>query len=358
MGISVTSGYYAGRPSLFIGESIVCLLTTFTASSIANFRGDSVRGAIMDETTLQTEDAFHAIESILRDGPNPFMWLFYNRTGPTSWVKRLIEDGQEDDEGNTFKFSLVEGFTWENHELPASYLHRLSRLTGHYKERDWYNRWTAASGLVYPHWVKGTGTFDANKIYLLAYDPAPVNTQAAMCIQRQADHWAVVDEIYTRRGATIRDARSALEQIEARWGKPHMAVLDPAAYEHVHQAIYVMHWRVLQPSTKVKEVTIPILRALPEEGKLRVNPATCPNTVAELGSVVYDEDTETLKKVIGGVRQEDHALDALRYISEFLEMDLDVTPLPPQAPPTFDDRWNQHYTDTAGGRLYVASETW
>lgn len=350
-GIPVRSGYYADQRCAYVADSIVCFFTTATISAIANFRGDSMRGWWFEEATLQSEDAFHAAESTLREGDDPFLWLSYNRTSPVSWVKRLIEDGEEDDFGNVFKFDLIEGRTEENLSLPQSYLDRLRRLPGHYRMRDYENQWAVASGLVYPHWRETRATFDSTKPYLLAYDPAPVNTQAALCLQAQSDHWAVVDELYTRRGATLRNARMALEQIEARWGKPHAAVLDPAAYDHNWEATNVMHWTVLHPSTKEHAVTIPILRVLLEQGRLRVNPATCPNTAAELYSVVYDEVREKIADVVNGVAQEDHATDALRYVSEFLEAEIKQRPLASAG--TFNDRWAADYAATVERERYA-----
>lgn len=340
LAIPVRAGYYAEQRAAFIGDSVVCFFSGFNVTAIANFRGDSMGGFWLEEATLLTEDVFHAAESTLRDGDDPFLWLSYNRTTPTSWVKRLIEDGKEDELGNVFDFALVEARTEDNKYLPAAYLERLKRLPGHYRARDYENKWAAASGLVYPIWSECTCTFDPRRPYILAYDPAPVNTQAALCIQAQRDHFCIVAEIYTRHGATLRSGRDALDQIEARWGKPHVAVLDPAAYDHVHEATYYKHWTTLTPSTKEHIVTIPILRVLLEQRRLRVNPATCPNTSAELWSVVYDERREKIAN-----EQEDHATDAMRYVSEFLEAE--VLPMPRGPLPTFQDRWDEAYAARA-----------
>ena len=343
LGFSVTQGYYADRKCAWVENSPVAFLTTFTANSIAGFRGDSLRGAWMEEATMQTEDAFHAVESTLRDGDNPFLWLSYNRTTPTSWVKRLVEDGEEDDLGNRFQFELVEARTEDNQFLPASYLERLQRLPGHYRARDYENRWAAASGLIYPIWRECNCRFDARLPYILAYDPAPVNTQAAIAIQRHTDHFCAVDEIYTRRGATLRHGRAALEQIEARWGRPALAVLDPAAYDHVYEARFFRQWVTMKPLTKEHNATVPILRLLLEQGRLRVNPATCPNTAAELNSVIYDEDTEKI-----ATKQEDHATDALRYVACYLEPERLVIAANQQ---NFQTDWDRHYVESTAGQL-------
>ena len=335
-GIPTKRGYYADTPCVWVNNSPVCFLSTFNATSIAGLRGDSIAGALVEEATLQTEDTFHAVESTLRDGDDPFLWLLYNRVGPTSWVKRLIEDGEEDELGTRHHFTVLEARTEENKRLPQSYVDRLRSLPGHYRARDYENKWAAASGLVYPIFRECSCIHDPKKPYILGYDPAPVNTQAAGCVQRQKDHYCVVDEIYTRRGATLRHGRDALEQIKARWGDPQFAVIDSAAYDHIHEAIHFMNWDVYVPEDKTHAETIPILRLILEQGQLRVNPATCPNTVAELYSVIYDEKTE---KIANG--QEDHATDWMRYTAPFIPPDF--PPIPELRVATMSDYWDMAY---------------
>ena len=338
IGIPVKRGYYANEPCMWVNNSPVCFLSSFNATSIAGLRGDSIAGAIVEEATLQTEDTFHAVESTLRDGDDPFLWLLYNRVGPTSWVKRLIEDKEEDELGQVHQFTVLSARTEENKRLPKSYIDRLRALPGHYRARDYENKWAAASGLVYPIFTECSCKYDNKKPYILAYDPAPVNTQAALCIQRQRDHYCIVDEIYTRRGATLRSGRDALEQIKARWGNPEFAVIDSAAYDHIHEAIHFMNWDVYTPTDKTHANTIPVLRLLLEQGQLRINPATTPNTTAEFYSVVYDEKTE---KIAGD--QEDHGSDAARYVAEYLPPD--YPPMPKLAIAKMTDYWDMAYRE-------------
>ena len=266
--------------------------------------------------------------AVSRCDPDAPKWATCNPTHPQHWAKKRIDAGRWPHED----LWLLD----DNPTLtPAEREAYAAQFTGIFHDRMIKGLWMAAEGLVYPSWQECSCEFDPGRPYLLAYDPAPVNTQAALCIQPQKDHYCVVDELYTRRGATLRKPREALEQIRARWGNPLIAMLDPAAYDHVYEATHFMKWRVLTPSTKEHVVTIPILNLVLAQHRLRVNAYHCPNTAAELYSVIYDEKSE---KIANG--QEDHATDALRYIAGILDAD---RPPPAVAPNTFQTRWDEHY---------------
>lgn len=259
-------------------------------------------------------------------------WATCNPTHPLHWAKKRIDDGRWPHE-DLWLLDDNPTLTPEEREAYAA------QFTGIFHDRMIKGMWVSAEGLVYPIWQECSCEFDPRRPWLLAYDPAPVNTQAALCIQPQTDHYCVVDEMYTRRGATLRNPRAALEQIEAKWGTPLLAVMDPAAYDHVFEARHHMRWRVTSPRTKEHVLTIPILNLLLGQGRLRINAYRCPNTAAEFYSVVYDERRE---KIAPG--QEDHATDAARYIAPSLEAEL---PLPVPAKRTMQHIWDEHYVTSA-----------
>lgn len=255
---------------------------------------------------------------------------------PTNWVKKRLDEGWwRHDE----KFLVSDNPSLTKQQV-EEYIARHDPTTTYYK-RMILGEWFAEDGLVYPHWQECNCTFDPRKPYLLAYDPAPVNTQAALCIQMQEGidpHFCVVDEHYTRRGATLRSARAACEQIEAKWGRPLLASLDTAAYDHIFEATYALRWTVVTPATREHLVTIPQLNLLLGQGRLRINPATCKNTVSELYSVIYDDKRETIR-----TGQEDHATDALRHIAGRLQAFIPDRSLLHK--PTVSDAWDNAYVN-------------
>lgn len=254
-------------------------------------------------------------------------WGTCNPTHPKHWCKQRIDAGRWPHE-DLWLLDDNPTLTPEQREAYAA------QFVGVFYQRMIEGKWVAPEGLVYPHWRECSCVFDPLKPWVLSYDPAPVNTQAALAIQRQADHYCVVDEIYTRHGATLRRGIDSLDVIEGRWGRPHAAVLDPAAWDHVHEAVYAKGWTVL-PVDKTYPDIIHGLQLLLEQGQMRLNPATCPNAAAELYSVVYDSETEKYAE-----RQEDHACDAMTYVAQHIEA---LLPMPGIRPDNFQTRWDRAY---------------
>lgn len=331
--------FVSTRNEIQIGASLVYIVANAkVGDEMGLYSYHNVQSLWAEEISRQMELGHNF--AVGRCDPFVPIWATCNPVGPTNWVKYRLDKGMWDHEA---KFTIE-----DNPSLGPERVEEIKRLARQSTDTLYYDRmiegkWISPEGLVYPRWRECTCTFDQHAPYLLAYDPAPVNTQAAIAIQTKGGpgtgmdaHFCAVDEIYTRRGATLRNARAALEQIQARWGRPLLAVLDTAAYDHVHEATFYMRWNVTTPHTKEHVVTIPRLNLLLEQERLRVNPATCPNTAAELYSVIYDETKEKIAN-----NQEDHATDALRYIAPRLEAE--ILPAPAVRAPTFSEQWDEAY---------------
>ena len=288
----------------------------------------NVRSLWAEEVSKMPEVCYDM--AVSRCDPDAPKWATCNPTHPKHWAKQRIDAGRWLHQA-LWLLDDNPSLTPEERELYAA------QFVGVFYARMIEGKWVAPEGLVYPHWRECSCVFDPERPWVLAYDPAPVNTQAAIAIQAQGDHWCAVDEIYTRHGQTLHRGIDALDVIRSRWGRPHAAVLDPAAWDHVHEAIYAMNWRVLGVN-KVYPDIIHDLQLLLEQGQLRLNPSTCPNAAAELYSVVYDSETE---KYANG--QEDHACDALTYVAQHIAA---LIPLPVKRRATFRDQWEATYLAT------------
>ena len=326
-----TTGVHSQNSTMRVGPSTVMVRAFTDVGDEEYIRSLHGGKSLWAEEISKVPEVCYDMASSRCDVSAP-KWATCNPTHPQHWAKKRMDAGR----WPHYDLWLLDDnptLTPEEREAYAA------QYEGIFKDRMIDGKWVAAEGLVYPIWQECDCEFDPDKPWLLAYDPAPVNTQAALCIQPQRDHYCVVDELYTRRGATLRNPRSALEQIEAKWGRPLIAMLDPAAYDHTFEARHHMRWTVSAPQTKEHVLTIPVLNLLLGQGRMRVNSYRCPNTAAELWSVVYDERREKI-----AVGQEDHATDALRYIAPILEAEM---PLPTPQKRTFRDIWREANTVAA-----------
>jgi phage terminase large subunit len=271
-----------------------------TATRLMSAQYDIV--AIFESTEIEESD-YEMLATRLRNNKTPYKQLLMdcNPDSPNHWLYRLALEG---------KLQYLKSQHEDNPSLTRDYLDRLSRLTGHRRERLYVGNWVSAEGAVYP---------DFNKCVIAPLPYIPEGRKYGGIDFGWSDPTACVA------GVQYRDSDDKLKfYVYYERYKPETSINDHAI---ALQRLGSVSWWA-DPSRPDS------IEALIVEGGLTVNPAEndiilgvgristmiatgalqisnrCTALAAEAGAYVYPPSGVGEKPATG---QADHALDALRY---------------------------------------------
>jgi PBSX family phage terminase large subunit len=267
-----------------------------------NLRGPNLDYAWVDEGSLIDRMAWLVVKGRVRVGFNPQAWLTCTPKGRNYVWEEWERDANPD-------HPLYRVRTEENPELPTGYAQSLGYV-GVFADQELGGEFVAHEGLVYPGFQRKThvrvvDTEDWRRV--LGVDVGTRNPTAILDARIAGDgRIHIAGEVYRRNMGTA----DVLTAIRATAGPRDIEVLyiDPSAADY-RLDLETEGYPVTKADNAVLTGIGRVTTALAEG--LTVDPS-CVNLIAEFESYSYPEGGRVDKDA--PIKQNDHALDSLRYI--------------------------------------------
>lgn len=265
----------------------------------------------VNEATECTLEDWESLTTRARYGVLPYQQVFgdCNPQGPGHWLYKRAQTKQltmlfSQHQDNPALYDPVTGWT----EAGTAYLARLGNLTGFRRDRLLEGLWTAAEGVVYPAFHRQTHVKRVNCdkwATILALDLGTRNPTAILTIRYSGDHIHVEREHYER-GMSSDAITDAAVNAYAASGASYI-VVDPSAAGLIASLLQ----RGITARKADNDVKVGISRVTSILDDLTVDP-DCVNLIEEFESYRYPTGGSRDANDVP-VKDNDHALDALRY---------------------------------------------
>lgn len=264
----------------------------------------------VNEATEVTEEDWEKLTTRTRWGVMPFQQVFgdCNPQGPGHWLYKRHIDGRlkmlfSVHEDNP---SLWDGDEWTR--AGSAYISRLDALTGFRRDRLRLGLWTSAEGVVYPDFNRQTHVKAVNCegwSTVLGMDVGTRNPTALLTIRHAGERIHLEREHY-QRGMSSDDMVDIAVARYNETNATHM-VLDPSAAS----LIVSLQRRGVNVRKGVNDIVVGIGRVTSALDTLTVDPS-CVETINEFESYQYPDGRRSGVDV--PIKDNDHAMDALRYV--------------------------------------------
>lgn len=279
-------------------------------------RGMTIAGWYDDETTLKPESfvkqafarmSIEGAKSFLTTNPdNPYHWLNVGYLENTELISAGIL--------KRFRFTFD-----DNPALSHEYKESLKKLySGLWYRRMILGEWCMADGVVYPMFQEEKHALSRDKMpigfdrVIAAIDYGTNNPCVFLSIGVIGDCYYVLDEYYHdgRKNGQKTDAEYSADLQEFLRGDETMVLIDPSASSLITQLRK-------DGVTGLRAAFNPVMRGISivstaiSNDKIRVC-TECESTLKEFSSYVWDEKA-TQRGEDKPLKQNDHAMDALRY---------------------------------------------
>ena len=289
-------------------------------SSYQLIQGFTAAGCMVDECALCDRSAVEqALGRCSVDGSKFFFNC--NPGDPEHWfLKEWILQAEE-------KKALHLHFTMEdNPGLSAAVRERYERMySGVFHRRYIKGEWVLAEGLVYPfEWetINEDVEPEPGELCYVGIDYGITNPFACeLAIVRNGVAYVVGELVWDSRAEGSRKTDGELYQMMAEWLKPYNVdclVVDPSASSFIEEVERAGKYYVIKADNAVNEGIQTVSTAF-NQGNLKVH-SRCRNLKTELGLYRWDETKHDGKDHV--VKESDHSLDALRYLTVNTLIDL------------------------------------
>jgi phage terminase large subunit len=265
-------------------------------------RGPNLDYAWIDEGGLIDREGWRVVKGRVRSGDNPQAWITTTPKGRNY----LWEEWERDATGNEFDptHPLYRVRTTENYHLPEGWAEGLG-YTDEFYSQEIGGEFVAFEGLIYPGFTRAAvRTVDSEGWRtLLGVDIGARNPTAVLTVRISGDGRIHVERERYQRNLDSDEITDAIIDTMHTSGAD-VAFCDPSA------KAYIDSWnkRGLRVKPANNDVTrgIGIVKSALADG-LTVDPS-CVNTIAEFESYRWSDNDKDQP-----VKQNDHAMDALRY---------------------------------------------
>ena len=269
---------------------------------IGRLRGPSVASVWIDEPAEIAPEAFEVAIGRLRAGDYQNAYVTGTPKG-YNWVyHKFHPEGDETMDGVKNVFNIP---SFANPHTPDTYEDILSQYDGRFYEQEALGKFVKFKGLVY-RWFD-----DDNKV---GYEDIPqqtdetvygidwggTNPSVILALKRSGDYWYVSDEFYERR-CTVNDMADQLEELESIHG-PGPVYCDPSE----PGSMEILNRRGFNTQKADNDVDSGIRHINSMEDTLRVS-RSCQSIINEFTQYQYKDNRDE------PVKENDHAMDALRY---------------------------------------------
>lgn len=235
-----------------------------------------------------------------------------NPDAPNHWIKKRLIDG---------KLASYHRSAWyDNPYNPPDYENTLNMLTGYQRDKLRDGLWVMAEGAIYPEWsvdnITHEAEYDPNYPLYWAVDDGYSNPRAILLIQERPclgkpDRICIFAEYYRSNQLAVQ----SIQEVKS-WGYPlpEFVFYDPSALEFAAnaQSEGLATWAAANAVAEGIKTVRRFVFDGNNERQLLVHPR-CENLIEQMASYRY-KDSGALQ---GGdpqpVKEDDHAVDALRY---------------------------------------------
>lgn len=267
----------------------------------------------MEEANAFTREDFEEVLGRLRHTAADWQQIILttNPAGAKHWIKRDLIDGRQ---ASVYYSSAADN----PHNSPA-YLERLNSLTGIMYQRLVLGRWVQAEGAVYDNFDRSIHVVERDesemKEWYLALDEGYTNPAVILLVGQDADGRLHVAKEWYERGKL---QETVVRQV-VDWARQYnvtLVAVDAAAAGLI--ADIRNHGIPAIPSKGRVLDGIQIIQnrlAIAGDGRPRLTvSAICENTIAEFETYVWRQDRISGKPIDEPLKENDHAMDALRYL--------------------------------------------
>ena len=306
-GTVLVSSIRSDNTATLFGERVHCLGAD-NKKHVDRLRGSSIKYCYGDEVVTWNEEVFEMLKSRLDKEYSCFDGTC-NPGGPGHWFKKFLDSGAD-------VFSQQYGID-DNPFLPEIVRESLKReYTGVFYQRYILGQWVAAEGAVYPMFERGrhvSADVPDARFTWVGVDYGHTNPTAFIRLGLGEDGrvWAL-DEYYHITGETgARSPRQYARDLVRFARGSECVVIDPSAEGFLLQ----VHEDC--PSLRLKKADnavldgIQLVAALLDAGRLMVHPR-CGRLIGELEGYLWDSKAQE-RGEDRPIKQNDHAVDALRY---------------------------------------------
>lgn len=280
-------------------------------------RGSSIEYCYGDEVATWEEGVFQMLKSRL-DRPNSIFDGTCNPETPMHWFKTFL-----DSDADIYQQSYT---IYDNPFLDPEIVHNLEKEYAGtvFFQRFILGEWTLAEGLIYKHFSEEKNLYDKplsdevrrRSIPYVAIDYGSANPTAFLYILYDPqDRVIYVDReyYYDGRHEVVQKTDADYAQDLLAFSQPEQTVaviIDPSALSF-RIAARRLGYRVKEADNEVLN-GIRDVSTLMSVGKLKVN-AACQNLLKEIRTYAWDEKAAQQLGIDKPIKQNDHAVDALRY---------------------------------------------
>ncbi len=280
-------------------------------------RGSSIEYCYGDEVATWEEGVFQMLKSRL-DRPNSTFDGTCNPETPMHWFKTFL-----DSDADIYQQSYT---IYDNPFLDPEIVRNLEKEYAGtvFFQRFILGEWTLAEGLIYKHFSEEKNLYDKplsdeirrRSIPYVAIDYGSANPTAFLYILYDPqDRVIYVDReyYYDGRHEVVQKTDADYAQDLLAFSQPEQTVaviIDPSALSF-RIAARRLGYRVKEADNEVLN-GIRDVSTLMSVGKLKVN-ADCQNLLKEIRTYAWDEKAAQQLGIDKPIKQNDHAVDALRY---------------------------------------------
>ena len=284
--------------------STVIFESADNSRKIQRLRGPNIAWFGMDEPSSIAKKAWDIMVGRLRDGE--YINAFVTGTPKGyNWVyDKFFGDDKLDDVNAVHNVT-----TKDNPHLPDIYTDEIvEQYEGKFYEQEVLGEFTHFEGLVYPwfnsddHVLKPDDVPETYDEVIYGVDWGHNNPAVVLAVVRQGDRWTVIDEWYERR-CTVNDHSRAAESLVDEYGEGTI-YCDPSEPANIEQ----FRRDGLSAQKAKNDVTPGIQHVSSKADELRVA-ETCQNLRNEFAQYQYRDGGDSDDPL----KQNDHAMDALRY---------------------------------------------
>lgn len=308
--VIVTYGRHTNKFHMFGGRD---------ESSYMLIQGMTLAGVLFDEVALQPRSFVEqAMARCSVDGSR--FWFNCNPASPEHWFYKewVLQCKQKN--ALHLHFTMDDNLSLSD-KIRARYENMYS---GVFYDRYIRGLWVLAEGLVYP--LAPTGAYDAEKPkacdkYFVSMDYGIQNATAMLLFGRANGIWYVVAEYY-HSGRETQDQKTDDEYYDALCELVgdkviDCVIVDPSASSFITLVRKKHRFKVRKAKNDVLKGIQDTATAL-TEGYVKVCRDCCPNLAREFGLYIWAEQGKDGKDKV--VKENDHAMDALRYGIETMEL--------------------------------------
>lgn len=303
--------YRQGAAAATIFGHKVHVIGANDAGSESRIRGMTLGLAFADELTVLDQGFFKQLLARL-SVPGAQFYATTNPDSPSHWLKREYLDRADEIQWHYEKFTMD-----DNPSLTEEYKTALRReYTGLWYKRFILGLWVAAEGAIYDMWDEDKHVITPDKIptierpLALGVDYGTTNATVGVLLGLGVDGKLYAYDEWNPGRKTDADLSHSMRQWLEGTHEPEWTYLDPAAASFRMQLWEDGHPRLDKADNAVID-GIQTVSSLLDNGQLLVSSA-CTTLIDEFPAYRWD-DKAAARGVDKPIKENDHALDALRY---------------------------------------------